>query len=67
VTRCREQLEAFRTAGVDIPILMPPMGVDAARKVIEAFPALGVAYPRPLEMLDKVTSLFADPHAKALL
>lgn len=29
VTRCREQLEAFRTAGVDMPILMPPMGVEA--------------------------------------
>ena len=37
VTRCREQLEAFRTAGVDIPILMPPMGVEAARTVIQAF------------------------------
>jgi alkanesulfonate monooxygenase SsuD/methylene tetrahydromethanopterin reductase-like flavin-dependent oxidoreductase (luciferase family) len=37
VTRCREQLEAFRTAGVDMPILMPPMGVEAARTVIQAF------------------------------
>jgi alkanesulfonate monooxygenase SsuD/methylene tetrahydromethanopterin reductase-like flavin-dependent oxidoreductase (luciferase family) len=37
VTRCREQLEAFRTAGVDLPILMPPMGVEAARMVIRAF------------------------------
>ena len=37
VTRCREQLEAFRTAGVDTPILMPPMGVEAARTVIQAF------------------------------
>jgi hypothetical protein len=35
--RCQEQLEAFRTAGVDIPILMPPMGVEAARTVIQAF------------------------------
>jgi alkanesulfonate monooxygenase SsuD/methylene tetrahydromethanopterin reductase-like flavin-dependent oxidoreductase (luciferase family) len=37
ITRCREQLEAFRTAGVDLPILMPPMGVEAARTVIQAF------------------------------
>jgi alkanesulfonate monooxygenase SsuD/methylene tetrahydromethanopterin reductase-like flavin-dependent oxidoreductase (luciferase family) len=37
VTRCREQLETFRTAGVDLPILMPPMGVEAARTVIQAF------------------------------
>ena len=37
VMRCREQLEAFRTAGVDIPILMPPMGVEAARTVIQVF------------------------------
>ena len=37
VTRCREQLEAFRTAGVALPILMPPMGVEAARTVIQAF------------------------------
>jgi len=37
VTRCREQLEAFRTAGVDMPILMPPIGVEATRTVIQAF------------------------------
>jgi hypothetical protein len=37
MTRCREQLEAFRTAGVDIPILLPPVGVEAARTVIQAF------------------------------
>src|SRR5215831_9044045 len=37
ITRCREQLEAFRAAGVDIPILMPAMGVEAARAVIQAF------------------------------
>ncbi|HEY7495700.1 MAG TPA: LLM class flavin-dependent oxidoreductase [Candidatus Tectomicrobia bacterium] len=37
VTRCREQLEAFRSAGVDIPILLPPVGVDAVRTVIQAF------------------------------
>jgi alkanesulfonate monooxygenase SsuD/methylene tetrahydromethanopterin reductase-like flavin-dependent oxidoreductase (luciferase family) len=37
ITRCREQLEAFRTAGVDMPILMPPLGVEAARTVIQTF------------------------------
>jgi hypothetical protein len=37
VTRCREQLAAFRIAGVDMPILMPPMGVEAAHTVIQAF------------------------------
>src|SRR3954447_2453957 len=26
--RCQEQLDAFRSAGVDLPILMPPIGVD---------------------------------------
>lgn len=35
--RCREQLAAFRSAGVDLPILMPPIGVDGAKAVISAF------------------------------
>jgi 5,10-methylenetetrahydromethanopterin reductase len=35
--RCREQLSAFRNAGVGLPILMPPIGVDGARGVIQAF------------------------------
>jgi len=35
--RCREQLAAFRTAGVDLPILLPPAGVEGARMVIQAF------------------------------
>ena len=35
--RCREQLAAFRTAGLELPILVPPIGVDGARAVIEAF------------------------------
>jgi alkanesulfonate monooxygenase SsuD/methylene tetrahydromethanopterin reductase-like flavin-dependent oxidoreductase (luciferase family) len=34
---CSEQLAAFRAAGVDIPILLPPAGVEAARAVIRAF------------------------------
>jgi alkanesulfonate monooxygenase SsuD/methylene tetrahydromethanopterin reductase-like flavin-dependent oxidoreductase (luciferase family) len=36
VSRCREQLAAFRAAGVDLPILSPPVGVEAARAVIKA-------------------------------
>ncbi|MDQ3225812.1 MAG: LLM class flavin-dependent oxidoreductase [Chloroflexota bacterium] len=35
--RCQEQLTAFRTAGVDLPILYPPIGTDGARQVIAAF------------------------------
>jgi alkanesulfonate monooxygenase SsuD/methylene tetrahydromethanopterin reductase-like flavin-dependent oxidoreductase (luciferase family) len=37
MSRCREQLAAFRSAGVDLPILSPPIGVDGAREVIRAF------------------------------
>src|SRR5438093_2843267 len=37
MTRCREQLAAFRSAGVDMPILVAPIGVDGARGVIKAF------------------------------
>jgi alkanesulfonate monooxygenase SsuD/methylene tetrahydromethanopterin reductase-like flavin-dependent oxidoreductase (luciferase family) len=37
MARCREQLEAFRSAGVDLPILVAPIGVDGARGVIKAF------------------------------
>ena len=37
MARCREQLAAFRAAGVDLPILYPPIGVEAARAVIKAF------------------------------
>jgi 5,10-methylenetetrahydromethanopterin reductase len=35
--RCREQLAAFRAAGVALPILVPPIGVEGARAVIRAF------------------------------
>jgi alkanesulfonate monooxygenase SsuD/methylene tetrahydromethanopterin reductase-like flavin-dependent oxidoreductase (luciferase family) len=34
---CRERLEEYRNAGVDLPILMPPIGVDGARALIAAF------------------------------
>jgi alkanesulfonate monooxygenase SsuD/methylene tetrahydromethanopterin reductase-like flavin-dependent oxidoreductase (luciferase family) len=37
LSRCREQLAAFRAAGVDLPILVPPIGVEGARAVIRAF------------------------------
>jgi len=37
LTRCRERLAEFRAAGVDLPILMPPIGVEGARGVIQAF------------------------------
>lgn len=35
--RCRERLAAYRDAGVELPILYPPIGVDGARGVIQAF------------------------------
>lgn len=37
MARCRDQLAAFRSAGVDLPILVPPIGVDAASAVIKEF------------------------------
>jgi 5,10-methylenetetrahydromethanopterin reductase len=37
MSRCREQLAAFRAAGTDLPILVPPIGVEGARAVIKAF------------------------------
>jgi alkanesulfonate monooxygenase SsuD/methylene tetrahydromethanopterin reductase-like flavin-dependent oxidoreductase (luciferase family) len=37
MARCQEQLAAFRGAGVDLPILVAPIGVDGARGVIKAF------------------------------
>ena len=35
--RCREQLAGFRDAGVDLPILYPPIGVGGSRVVIQTF------------------------------
>jgi alkanesulfonate monooxygenase SsuD/methylene tetrahydromethanopterin reductase-like flavin-dependent oxidoreductase (luciferase family) len=37
VARCQERLAAFRAAGVELPILVPPTGEEGARTVIEAF------------------------------
>jgi hypothetical protein len=37
IARCREQLAAFRAAGVGLPILFPPIGVERAHEVIRAF------------------------------
>ena len=36
-SRCQEQLQVFRQAGVNMPILAPPAGVKAAQAVIQAF------------------------------
>lgn len=35
--RCQERLAEYRAAGVDLPILGPPIGPEAARGVIQAF------------------------------
>jgi alkanesulfonate monooxygenase SsuD/methylene tetrahydromethanopterin reductase-like flavin-dependent oxidoreductase (luciferase family) len=37
VERCQEHLAELREAGVGLPILMAPIGVDGARSVIKAF------------------------------
>jgi orotidine-5'-phosphate decarboxylase len=37
VARCRERLAEYRAAGLDMPLLWPAIGVDAARAVIAAF------------------------------
>jgi alkanesulfonate monooxygenase SsuD/methylene tetrahydromethanopterin reductase-like flavin-dependent oxidoreductase (luciferase family) len=37
LARCKEQLATFRSAGVNLPILVAPIGVDGARGVIKAF------------------------------
>jgi alkanesulfonate monooxygenase SsuD/methylene tetrahydromethanopterin reductase-like flavin-dependent oxidoreductase (luciferase family) len=37
VARCQERLQTFRTAGLDLPILVSPIGVEGARAVIAAF------------------------------
>jgi alkanesulfonate monooxygenase SsuD/methylene tetrahydromethanopterin reductase-like flavin-dependent oxidoreductase (luciferase family) len=37
ISRCREQLAAFCAAGVDLPILSPPVGAEGARELIKAF------------------------------
>lgn len=37
LSRCRERLDEYRSAGVDLPILNPPIGPTAALDVIRAF------------------------------
>jgi alkanesulfonate monooxygenase SsuD/methylene tetrahydromethanopterin reductase-like flavin-dependent oxidoreductase (luciferase family) len=37
VSRCREQLAAFRAAGTDLPILLPSVDVESVRAAIKAF------------------------------
>ena len=36
VARCRERLGAFMHAGLDLPILMPPVDVESTRQAIDA-------------------------------
>jgi alkanesulfonate monooxygenase SsuD/methylene tetrahydromethanopterin reductase-like flavin-dependent oxidoreductase (luciferase family) len=48
VERCRQRLAEFRDAGVDLPILGPPIGPDAAIELIGAFhrePAAAAGIP----------------------
>jgi len=45
IERCRQRLMEYREAGVDLPILMPPIGVEGARTVIDAFSAEQEAPP----------------------
>lgn len=35
--RCQDRLAEYRAAGVELPILYPPIGVDGAQQVIRAF------------------------------
>jgi hypothetical protein len=42
VERCNQRLTEYREAGVDMPILMAPLGVEGARSVIGAFSQAGV-------------------------
>lgn len=37
VDECKERLAEYREAGVDLPILYPPIGVDGALNVIDVF------------------------------
>lgn len=37
VEQCRERLAEYRAVGVQLPILMPPIGVDGARHTIAVF------------------------------
>jgi hypothetical protein len=49
IERCRQRLGEFRDAGVDLPILGPPIGPDAALELIAGFrrePAAPVPAPR---------------------
>ncbi|HVH23502.1 MAG TPA: LLM class flavin-dependent oxidoreductase, partial [Pseudonocardia sp.] len=41
VSRCQERLAEYREAGVNLPILNPPIGPDAAIAVIRAFAGEG--------------------------
>ena len=37
LSRCKQKLEEYRSAGADLPILVPPIGTDSARALIRDF------------------------------
>ena len=39
-SRCRERIASYRSAGINLPILMPPIGPQAALDVVHAFASL---------------------------
>lgn len=45
VQRCQERIEQYRAAGVDLPILNPPIGPDAALELVRSFAPAGTAAP----------------------
>jgi alkanesulfonate monooxygenase SsuD/methylene tetrahydromethanopterin reductase-like flavin-dependent oxidoreductase (luciferase family) len=45
IERCQQRLAEYRASGVDLPILMAPIGVGGARAVIEAFSLESDAQP----------------------
>lgn len=47
LSRCRERLAEYREAGVDLPILNPPVGPEAALAVLRAFEGDAAAATQP--------------------
>ncbi|MCD2194372.1 LLM class flavin-dependent oxidoreductase [Actinomycetospora endophytica] len=37
MSRCSERIASYRSAGVDLPILMPAIGPKAASDIVEQF------------------------------
>lgn len=59
--RCRERLAEYREAGVDLPILNPPVGPDAALATIRAFAGDARSGTHP----EAMTATAASPAAPA--